>query len=67
MTKVSIIVAFTLAFVAAAFSAAATVSAQDFAMAPAPSPDAGSAFSLPVSVAFAGFSLFISLLSLLRQ
>ncbi|GFY98261.1 hypothetical protein Acr_12g0008020 [Actinidia rufa] len=52
MTKVSIIVAFTLAFVAAAFSAAATVSAQDFAMAPAPSPDAGSAFSLPVSVAF---------------
>ncbi|KAK2999047.1 hypothetical protein RJ639_023041 [Escallonia herrerae] len=48
MAQASIIVkSLLLAFVVAALSAATTVSGQD--MAPAPAPDAGSAFSVPVS------------------
>ncbi|KAK2999046.1 hypothetical protein RJ639_023040 [Escallonia herrerae] len=57
----SAINALLLAFVVAAFSAVATVSAQE--MAPAPAPDAGSALSLPVSGALLGASLLLSLLA----
>lgn len=46
---------------------AVTASAQEFGMAPAPSPDAGAAFSLPVSTAFIASSLFVSLFALLRH
>ncbi|KAJ4706456.1 Proteoglycan 4 C-terminal part like [Melia azedarach] len=56
-------------FVLAAFAMAATVSAQSTQMAPAPSPsmDTGAAFSLPVSAAAVGSSLFVSLLALLKH
>ena len=52
--------------VAVVLSAAATVSAQDTSQAPAPSPDAGSAFSLPLPGVFIVSSLFFSLLALLK-
>ncbi|KAK2983357.1 hypothetical protein RJ640_010734 [Escallonia rubra] len=61
----STIKALFFAFVVAAFSAAATVSAQE--MAPAPAPDAGSALSLPVSGALVGASLLLSLLAFSRH
>ncbi|KAM7524546.1 hypothetical protein LguiA_014448 [Lonicera macranthoides] len=67
MAQVSIVVkSFLLAFVLAIFSVAATVSAQD-SMAPAPSPDAGAGFSLPVSGAVVGVSLLASVVGLLRH
>ncbi|KAF3442586.1 hypothetical protein FNV43_RR16502 [Rhamnella rubrinervis] len=52
--------------VLAIFMAVALVSAQDFgtAQSPAPSPDAGAAFSLPVSVVAVASSLVFSLLAL---
>ncbi|KAF1002413.1 hypothetical protein AG4045_015298 [Apium graveolens] len=43
----------------------AVASAQE--MAPAPSPDVGSGFSLPVSSAFVGTSLLFSLVALFRH
>ncbi|KAK8651305.1 hypothetical protein V6N13_140912 [Hibiscus sabdariffa] len=46
---------------------ATAVSAQDSAMAPAPSMDNGAAFSLPVSGVAVMFSLITSLLALLKQ
>ncbi|KAL9150709.1 hypothetical protein ABFS82_11G006900 [Erythranthe guttata] len=53
-----------LAYAVVALSAyATTVSAQ----APAPSPDAGGAFSLPVSGAAVGASLLLSVFALLRH
>ncbi|KAJ9695738.1 hypothetical protein PVL29_010959 [Vitis rotundifolia] len=68
MAQVSIAKAFVLVFVVAIFSAAATVSALDNspASAPAPSPDAGSAFSLPLSGAVVASSLVFSLLAFLK-
>lgn len=49
------------------FSAAAMVSAQGSDLAPAPSPDAGGAFSLSVSGALIGISLLFTFLYLLRN
>ena len=66
MAQVSIVKAFMLVFVVAIFSAAATVSALDNSPAPAPSPDAGSAFSLPLSGAVVASSLVFSLLAFLK-
>ena len=66
MAQVSIAKAFMLVFVVAIFSAAATVSALDNSPAPAPSPDAGSAFSLPLSGAVVASSLVFSLLAFLK-
>ncbi|KAK1412902.1 hypothetical protein QVD17_34497 [Tagetes erecta] len=58
------------AVVVMALAAAATVSAQEFASAPAPSapsPDAGSAFSAPASGVMIATSLVLSLVALLRN
>ncbi|MCE3050636.1 hypothetical protein HAX54_047719 [Datura stramonium] len=55
------------AFILAVFLAAVAVSAQEPSLAPAPSPDAGSGFSLPVSGALIGTSLLMSLFALLRH
>ncbi|KAM7512483.1 hypothetical protein LguiB_011358 [Lonicera macranthoides] len=55
-----------LAFVVAIFSVA-TISAQETAPAPAPSPDAGTAFSLPSSGVVIGTFLAFSLLPFLRH
>uniref|UniRef100_A0A3Q7GJT5 Uncharacterized protein n=1 Tax=Solanum lycopersicum TaxID=4081 RepID=A0A3Q7GJT5_SOLLC len=63
MASVSIIKAFVLAV----FLAAVVVSAQEPTLAPAPAPDAGAAFSLPVSGALIGTSLLVSLFAALRQ
>ncbi|MFQ6622097.1 hypothetical protein Gotur_001953 [Gossypium turneri] len=54
-------------FVALVLSVATIVSAQDSAMAPAPSMDTGSAFSTPVTGVAVTLSLIISLLALLKQ
>ncbi|GMP86951.1 hypothetical protein CsSME_00039524 [Camellia sinensis var. sinensis] len=58
-----------VSFVLAVFfmAAATVVSAQDTAMTPAPSPDAGAAFLVPVSGAIVGYSLVISFLAFLRH
>ncbi|GAA0168176.1 hypothetical protein Leryth_021502 [Lithospermum erythrorhizon] len=56
-----------LVVVAVAFAAFATVSAQEGAFAPAPSPDAGAAFNLPVSGALVGASLVCSAFAMLRH
>ncbi|KAJ0043479.1 hypothetical protein Pint_17964 [Pistacia integerrima] len=57
-----------MVLVLAAFAmAAATVSAQSGAAAPAPSLDTGAAFSLPVSAAIVGSSLVLSLFALLQH
>lgn len=48
-----------------ALVAAVAVSGQE--MSPAPSPDAGAGFSLPVSTAFVGTSLILSLVALIRN
>ena len=67
MAQVSIAKAFVLLFVVAIFSVATTVvSAQDNSPAPALSPDAGSAFSLPLSGSVIVSSLVFSLLALLK-
>ncbi|KVH94738.1 hypothetical protein Ccrd_003204 [Cynara cardunculus var. scolymus] len=50
-----------------ALSAAATVSAQELAMAPAPSPDAGAAFSVPATGFMIGTSLLLSFVAFLRN
>ncbi|KAI5652430.1 hypothetical protein M9H77_29617 [Catharanthus roseus] len=63
MAPVSMIKALVLAVV----MLTVTSSAQDIGMAPSPSPDAGAAFSLPVSTAFIVSSLFFSLFALLRH
>ena len=64
MAQVSITKALMVVFVAMAiFSTASTVSAQ----APAPSPDVGSAFSLPLSGAVIASSVIFSLLALLKH
>nr|GMD42950.1 hypothetical protein N619_00225 [Ipomoea batatas] len=65
MAQVSIVKAFLFAVVLAVFSAAAT--AQEIGSAPAPSPDAGAAFSLPISSAVIGSSLLLSVAALLRH
>ncbi|KAJ9695740.1 hypothetical protein PVL29_010961 [Vitis rotundifolia] len=67
MAQVSIIKALMLVFAVAIFSAATTVSAQDGSPAPSPSPDAGSAFSIPLSGFVIASSLILSLLALLKQ
>ncbi|KAK4377931.1 hypothetical protein RND71_004227 [Anisodus tanguticus] len=59
----SIIKAFVLAVVLAAVAA----SAQEVGLAPAPSPDAGAGFSVPVSGALIGTSLLVSLFASLRN
>ncbi|KAL7168947.1 hypothetical protein ACSBR2_034054 [Camellia fascicularis] len=65
MAQVSIVLAFVIAVF---FTAAAmVVSAQDTAMTPAPSPDTGAAFSVPVSGAIVGYSLVISFFDFLRH
>lgn len=67
MAQVGMTKALMLVFaVVAIFSTAATVSAQDGALAPAPSPDVGSAFSVPLSGAVMACSLVLSLLALLK-
>uniref|UniRef100_A0A2P2KAF9 Uncharacterized protein n=1 Tax=Rhizophora mucronata TaxID=61149 RepID=A0A2P2KAF9_RHIMU len=60
---------FSLASVLAVLAAAVMVSAQDSGMASAPAPglDTGAGFSLPVSSAFAVFSVVVSLLALWRH
>ncbi|KAK8628729.1 hypothetical protein V6N13_009312 [Hibiscus sabdariffa] len=58
---ITIFVAFVLSI------AAAAVSAQDGAMAPAPAIDTGAAFSLPASGVVAAFSLVVSLLAFLKH
>ncbi|CAK9165070.1 unnamed protein product [Ilex paraguariensis] len=63
MAQVNIFKALVLAFIVAVV----TASAQDIGSAPAPSPDAGAAFSLPVSGALIGTSLLLSVLSLFRH
>lgn len=64
MAQIGIAKSFLLAYAVVALSAVAfTVSAQ----APAPSPDAGDAFSLPVSGAVIGTTLLFSLFALLRH
>ncbi|KAI3788203.1 hypothetical protein L2E82_00940 [Cichorium intybus] len=64
MAQVSILKkASILAVVAVALSAAFTVSAQG----PAPSPDAGAAFSLPTSGVLVGTSLLFSFIALFRN
>ncbi|CAN4095845.1 unnamed protein product [Withania somnifera] len=60
-------VSFIHAFVLAVFLAAVAVSAQEPSLAPAPSPDAGAGFSLPVSGALIGSSLIMSLFAVLRH
>ncbi|KAG9137772.1 hypothetical protein Leryth_019407 [Lithospermum erythrorhizon] len=65
MAQISIIKK--LAVVVVALAAFATASAQEVAFTPAPSPDAGRAFSLPVSGALVGASLFCSAFALLRH
>ncbi|KAG5607514.1 hypothetical protein H5410_029006 [Solanum commersonii] len=55
------------AFVLAVFLAAVVVSAQEPSLAPAPAPDAGAAFALPVSGALIGTSLLMSLFAVLRH
>ncbi|PPS20156.1 hypothetical protein GOBAR_AA00426 [Gossypium barbadense] len=54
-------------FMAVVLSVATIVSAQDSAMAPAPSMDTGSAFSTPITGVAVTLSLIISLLALLKQ
>ncbi|KAB2096951.1 hypothetical protein ERO13_A01G134700v2 [Gossypium hirsutum] len=54
-------------FMAVVLSVATIVSAQDSAMAPAPSMDTGSAFSMPVTGVTVTLSLIISLLALLKS
>lgn len=56
--------AFAVVLVLAMFAA---VSAQELSSAPAPSPDAGAAFSLPVSGAVVGTSLVLSVLAFLKN
>lgn len=63
MAQLSIIKAFVIAFVLIAV----TASAQEVGLAPAPSPDAGAGFSLPVSGALIGTSLLVSLFASLRN
>ncbi|CAI9782774.1 unnamed protein product [Fraxinus pennsylvanica] len=64
MAQLSIVMASLLAYALVALSVAATtVSAQ----APAPSPDKGDAFSLPVSSAFIATSLLFSVFALWRH
>ncbi|WRX25295.1 hypothetical protein QQP08_017782 [Theobroma cacao] len=65
MAQVSISKAIITIFVAFVLSIAATVSAQDGAMAPAPM-DTGAAFFLPVSGVAVAFSLIISLFAMLK-
>ncbi|KAK8531864.1 hypothetical protein V6N12_053323 [Hibiscus sabdariffa] len=67
MAKTSFSKAIMIIFVAVVLSVASTVSAQDSAMAPAPSMDTGAAFSLPVSGVAVTFSLIISLVALLKH
>ncbi|KAJ4706455.1 No apical meristem (NAM) protein [Melia azedarach] len=69
MVRVSSSKAVMMVFVLATFAMAATVSAQssDLAPAPAPSLDTGAAFSLPISGAFLGSSLILSLVGLLLK
>ncbi|KAK6790137.1 hypothetical protein RDI58_013937 [Solanum bulbocastanum] len=55
------------AFILAVFLAAVVVSAQEPSLAPAPAPDAGAAFSLPVSGSLIGTSLLMSLFAVLRH
>lgn len=59
MAQVNIFKAFVLAVIFAAIA----VSAQVPEMSPAPSPNAGAGFSLPVSGAVIGMSLLISLVA----
>lgn len=70
MAQISIVKRASAIVVVAALAAAATVSAQEFAMAPAPSapsPDAGTAFSVPASGFMIATSLVLSLAALLRN
>ncbi|MCD7458787.1 hypothetical protein HAX54_039166 [Datura stramonium] len=49
MAQISILKAFLVALTVVVFSAAATTSAQEIGLAPAPAPDAGAGFSLAQS------------------
>ncbi|PIN19989.1 hypothetical protein CDL12_07314 [Handroanthus impetiginosus] len=65
MAQISIVkAAAMLAFALVALSAYATTAS---ALAPAPSPDTGDAFSLPVSGAVIGTSLLVSVIAFLRH
>ncbi|KAL4558092.1 hypothetical protein LXL04_036288 [Taraxacum kok-saghyz] len=65
MAQISSIVKKASVLAVVALSAVATVSAQS--MAPAPSPDAGAAFSVPISGVVIGSSMLLSLVALLRN
>lgn len=65
MAQVSSIVKKASVLAVFALSAVATVSAQS--MAPAPSPDAGAAFSVPISGVVIGSSMLLSLVALFRN
>ncbi|KAL7585789.1 hypothetical protein Lser_V15G42516 [Lactuca serriola] len=65
MAQVSSIVKKASVLAVVALSAVATVSAQS--MAPAPSPDAGAAFSVPISGVVIGSSMLLSLVALFRN
>lgn len=64
MAQVSMIKTLVVAMVVLATMAA---SAPDLSLAPAPTPDAGAAFSLPVSAALIASSLLFSVFALLRH
>ena len=64
MAQVSMIKALVLTVVMSAITAA---SAEEVSLAPAPSPDAGAGFSLPVSTALIAASLLSSVFGLMRN
>lgn len=56
-----------LMFVAIMSTLSAAFAQGDFSLAPAPAPDAGSGFSLPVSAAVVASSLLFSLMALIKN
>ncbi|KAL8258644.1 hypothetical protein R6Q59_026597 [Mikania micrantha] len=67
MAQVSIAKKASILAIATVAISAAIVSGQEFASAPAPSPDAGAALSLPVSGVMIGSSLILSFIALFRN
>ncbi|KAL8215313.1 hypothetical protein R6Q57_004762 [Mikania cordata] len=67
MAQVSIAKKASVLAIATVAISATIVSGQEFASAPAPSPDAGAALSLPVSGVMIGSSLILSFIALFRN
>lgn len=65
MAQVSTVKATMILFAIVMFAAAATVSAQE--VSPTPSPDVGSAFSVPLPNAMIVSSLLVSLIALIKH